>query len=124
MSALSRRMDYQLQRLRDREGTAVLFKGVSYQVETESVSGAEVGEQGLPKTLGPYIASADPRVFIFSPRYFSPSTAVQCPIEGNQLIWHDLRYRVVNTTFEDQDDDTTSVLVYAYREIFDDLVDM
>lgn len=109
---------WHLQDLRDGQGTTVTFNGIDYRVTTESVSGAKVGVQNLPDdALGVYIASADPRVFRFSPQYFQPITDVRPPQEGNELIWHGLRYRITLANYDDADEDTNGLNVFAYRQV-------
>jgi hypothetical protein len=123
-SAYSENVNWQLEAVRDRNGSPVIFNDVEYRVTTESVSGANVGIQGLPMaqkmTLTVFIASADPRVFRFSPSQFVPVTDVLPPMEGDELHWHNLVYRVTRITYDDYNDDTHAIMVYAYRKVIDD----
>ena len=119
MSHISENIAWQLQDLREKVGTTVEFQGTEYRVLTEEVSGAKVGVQALDKkdTLGPYIASADPRVFRFNPAHFLPIIRVLLPIEGDELIWHRLIYVITLVNYSDVGEDTTGINVYAYRKV-------
>src|SRR2546425_378147 len=80
MSLASENFAWQLETLREDYGTPVALNGVIYPMHTERVAGANVGTQTLAySTLGPFIASDDPRVFRLSPHYFQPFTEVVPP---------------------------------------------
>jgi hypothetical protein len=118
MATLSANVARQLRAVRNILGTDVLFGGVTYRVVTEEVAGAKAGINALPQSvLGPFIASADPRVFVFSAQDFKPYTTVTPPQEGDYLTWHNLLYLVVHATYEDVGSGSTQVLIYAYRKI-------
>lgn len=118
MAVFSDRLRRILDRHRRRFGSKVTFGGRVYRVVTEETSGQKAGTGALPtEVLGVYAASADPRTFHFSPGDFAPWTAVEPPQEGDLLTWHGLLYLATHVTYEDVDDDTTALIVYAYRKI-------
>lgn len=118
MSALSERLTRQHRRHRQGAGTDVVYGGLTYRVMSASVSGSDAGTQTLPvQTLGVYIASADPRMFNFSPQDFQPWTEIEPPREGQEIIWHGLLYQISAVTYLDVGDHTVSIQCYANREV-------
>jgi len=118
VSRLSQQMQRISDKFRKREGTPVVFKGATYYVTTEEVSGAKAGEQGVPRAgLGANIAATSPRVFVFSATAFKPYTAVDPPVNGDIIVFHSWDYYVTHPDVEDTSTDTTSILIYALRQI-------
>lgn len=101
-----------------RHGSDVTFNGVVYRAHTREVSGALTGSVALPVgVLKQFIASADSRVFAFSPLDWAPWTAVDPPQEGNRLVWMGWNYEITHVTHEPQGDDTVELLCYCLRDI-------
>jgi hypothetical protein len=114
----SENINWQLQSLRQDRGSRVFFRGVEYRVSTESVAGAQVGQQALPvESVGPLIAAADPRIFRFSPAFFRPVTEIDPPQENEEILWHNLRYRITRVNYDDESTDTHAINCYAYRMV-------
>jgi hypothetical protein len=119
MSTLSAGLAKTLKVFQKLTGQTVTFNGVDYTlINTEQVSGALAGEQGVPRLgLGVDIASTAPRLFVFSPFDFAPYTDVAPPQNGNFLVWCGWNYRVTNPDLSNMSTDTLGILIYALRAI-------
>jgi hypothetical protein len=119
VSTYSQRILKQRQRYRKLRGEWILFGGKEYKVFVESVSGAQAGEQAVPReTYSIYIASTDPSLFDFDPLDFAPNTAIQPPTEGSEFTRNNLIYVCSNVRYENEDTDTIGLLCDCLRKIW------
>lgn len=106
-------------RFRRTFGTIVTFGGRDYSVTTRQATGADVGAIALSVELfRVFIASADPRLFVFSAREFHPfEPGIFAPQEGKIIVWHGLNYLVTKLNYGDVHDDTHRINAWCYRYI-------
>lgn len=118
MSQVSENIAWQTAQFRRDRGQKVTFNGTNYDCTVGPVPFAAAGVDKLPSEgRSAFMASADPRQFRLIPADFTPTTSVLPPQEGNTLVWHGLQYKVTRVTYEDNDDDTFTLAVNAFREV-------
>jgi hypothetical protein len=99
-------------------GADVIFEGWVYRAIVEDANIGKTGANFLHhQSLGAYIASADPKLFRFSPKDFNPWATGDPPREGQFILWHDLKYLVTAVSYEDAADQTIGIEVYTYRYV-------
>lgn len=118
MSEMSANLARQLYRFRQETGVPITFRGKTFRVRTEEVSGAKAGAQAVPqKTLGIYLAAAAPRMFYFSPQDFAPTTDEPLPQERETVIYSGLEYVLTHPDADAVGDDTVGLPMYGLRNI-------
>lgn len=118
MPFLSDQFGWQLSAHIQKFGAQIEYRGQTYRCIPEKGVTRDVGTDLLPNTsLGVYKASEDPTIFLFDPQDFQPTTGTPPPQEGEELVWHQLRYQITHVTYEDVSDNTAVVVVYAFRMV-------
>ena len=95
-----------------------------YYALIQDATGSETGATELDETDtgadGPFLASANPKVFRVPATHFAPYTAEPAPIEGCLINWHGRLYRITNPDPRDSGGDdagTYALDLYAYKWI-------
>lgn len=118
MKAIGAHVASQLKAHRKRFGTTVTLRGVDYRVTTSQAAGNKAGVETLPyASIGPFIASADPRLFVFDPDPFTPYTDVDPPSLGEEITWHNLVYIITAPSPIDLAESTVGIKVFCYRKV-------
>lgn len=113
-SLLTRRTTAATMRL----GYTVMFRGNTLWVSDRPGNQTEVGSNKLPsKSLGPYVASYDPKVWWIDPQLFVPHTAEPVPIESEVIEAGGYFYVITAVKFLNHANDTVRIEVTAYRDI-------